>query len=133
MDTIQPPQPITKPPPAPSLYTPAHHHTSDNQTTTVIKPTSDTDPHITASNQTPYRLTLINKAKETAKKFLGKFYFGNNVLTEILPPVIASPTTHRDLDYILESGKKINKLCRQRARIEHNQTLPTNICKIAYK
>ena len=58
-------------------------------------------------NMTPYRLSLITKAKATAQNFLGKFLFGESVLTQILPPVKKTQAMHRDLVYDLTTGKKI--------------------------
>lgn len=56
------------------------------------------------TNQTAYRQSLFTRAKESATQFLGKFYFGRNTLTEVLPPVIAEAASIRDGVYALNTG-----------------------------
>ena len=56
-------------------------------------------------NQTPYRLSFISKAKASAQNFLGKFFFGDSVLTQILLPVQKPKAMHREKLFDLTTGK----------------------------
>ena len=113
-----PPRPTTAP-----LLPPSHTNpyisttvnTSNQGTTpnTSNKPIEaeliDTEPTQQSSNkpvdQTKCRQAIIQKAKDNATKFLGKFVFGENKLTEVLPPVIQEPATFRDSQFKLEKGE----------------------------
>ena len=104
-DPTPPPLPHTEPPRPPSYPThpqPIHIHNDSEQATSA--------PHTNnkaSTNQTPYRLSLITKAKATAKDFLGKFFFGNSVLTQILPSVQKTTARHRDKIFNLTTGKTL--------------------------
>ena len=56
-------------------------------------------------NITKYRVSLFNRAKDSVTKFLCKFFFGNNKLTTVLPPVRHEPITFRDEKYKVDTGK----------------------------
>ena len=113
-----PPRPTSSPPPPPSHPNP-YKNTPVNTSYQGMTFTSsnklieaeliDTEPSrprtIKPVNQTKCRQAIIQKAKDNATKFLGKFLFGKGKMMDVLPPVEREPTTFRDLHFNLEIGK----------------------------
>ena len=82
------------------------HNTSNKPIEAELIDTEQTQPRSNKPvNQTKCRQAIIQKAKDNATKFLGKFMFGENNLTEVLPPVMREPPTFRDSQFILKKGK----------------------------
>ena len=75
-------------------------------------PPPASNPHTTCPTTTgtpvnisKYRLSLFTRAKNKATEFLGKFMFGANILTEVLPPIRHETITPRDERYNISTGK----------------------------
>jgi hypothetical protein len=58
-------------------------------------------PNTKPTNMTKHCVSLLQKAHDTASTFLGKYMFGlNKTSTDVLPPLVRTPPSHRDMLYI---------------------------------
>lgn len=105
-DPTPPPIPNTAPPLPPSQPN-QMHLTHTTRPHIPLDPTTKSNNSLAPENQTPYRLSLITNAKATAQNFLGKFFFGDSVVTRILPPVKSTTAMHRDKIFDLTTGKTL--------------------------
>ena len=123
LSTTLPPRPTTAPPRPPSQLdhlkpnganTPFSGTAATSLSTPIEAQLLDTNPPTQAKqpvNQTKYRQSLFARAKESATKFLGKFFFGNHTLTEVLPPVQQEKPSIRDANFQIDTGKIYWKDC----------------------
>ena len=88
--TYKPPTPPPGQPPAPSTPTPMPNTRSLRST-----------KHTSSAGTTKTRVQLLEKAKDQASQFLGKYWFGTiRKLIDVLPQNQASPPSHRDINFI---------------------------------